>query len=58
MAGEMMSNHFQVQHVSHPILDNCDPKKFAIGKNADVFGFRTKYLSLIKDMEGRLLNLT
>lgn len=51
LTGEMQANYFLVSEASQPILDNCDPAKLASGKNHDISGFKTKYLSLIKDME-------
>lgn len=54
LKGEMSVNSFSVIHACQPFLDACDPAKFATGKNADLYGFKTKYLSLIKDMEGNI----
>lgn len=51
LTGEMQTNFFLVTEASQPLLDNCEPAKLASGKNYDLGGFKTKYLSLIKDME-------
>lgn len=51
LTGEMQANYFQVKHATQPYLDQCDPARLAAGKNHDIGGFKTKYLSLIKDMD-------
>ena len=50
LQGEMHNSHFEVSHVSHPHLDNCDFNKLGYTKNHDLYGYKSKYLQLIKTL--------
>lgn len=52
LTGEMMTSHFKVSHVSHPYLDGSNPQKITQSMNTDLFGYKTKYLSIMKDTAG------